>query len=405
MFTITTRRTRGLIVAGVAATAFGLSAVAVADLITITQFVYGTTGVTTSASARMGLGAQVFDTEVTGLTITFTGATADVVPFSMGRAQGFLLSKGSAMLRIDDFTHGTSYSATINPGQMVVGVDVNHGGIGIGSIIDPIYPYGLLVSANLSDPTYDLQHNFSLSFGNAFGISCVGFVNGPPCLNDPPNGPKYPIHTDQGDFWVEAQGVTNASISATVTSAPPCTQNHGHHVVLYDDFGPSMTFDRVGLWCVSGASTPNCGPLTDRWIASPFMPTATGALSSVAVALSVNSGQNGAVLQLVDDNGGVPSTTVLETWTLRHLRPFSAGTFTPESVRSILHPVLSAGTKYWLVAKGVAGTTLDTWSWNNVGVGGALLSLNNGSTWMTPGAGTAGAFKVVGRSSNGRCGN
>lgn len=162
--------------------------------------------------------------------------------------------------------------------------------------------------------------------------------------------------------------------------------------VIFSDYGPNMGISATAGWCVSGASSPDCGPRVPRWVASPFIPTNTSALMEIKLALGYSSGTNGAVINLTNGGNGVPGSTVLESWTATNL---SSSTNNPLlSLKSVVHPTLHAGTEYWLVAMGSAGDTLDFW-WDGATGTGSLESNNSGSSWYTlPGLLTA--FEVLG---------
>src|ERR1035438_10372715 len=72
---------------------------------------------------------------------------------------------------------------------------------------------------------------------------------------------------------------------------------------VYNNFGSNGSFSANG-WCVTGASTLNCGPAVTRYIAAPFTPTVTVNLSSIALALTYSSGTNGAVINLHNSING-----------------------------------------------------------------------------------------------------
>ena len=59
---------------------------------------------------------------------------------------------------------------------------------------------------------------------------------------------------------------------------------------IYSDFGANLSFTTVPSssgWCVSGASTPNCGPSNRRLIAVPFTPAGNFTLTQVRRSPSI----------------------------------------------------------------------------------------------------------------------
>jgi hypothetical protein len=174
---------------------------------------------------------------------------------------------------------------------------------------------------------------------------------------------------------------------------------HAEAAVIYSDFGPSFgsnsSTNGPGS-CVSGNNTPNCGPLTYRWIAAPFTPAGNFDLSQIDLALGFLSGTNGSIVDLVNSSSGLPGTTILESWTMMNIRSTGASTPTPlVTLISTGGVTLNNGTQYWLVAQGLAGDTLDFW-WGSplTSSASSALSLNQGASWSC--CGTSAAFDVLG---------
>ena len=101
------------------------------------------------------------------VTITATGDTSTVQPFSVSGANGFKNTVlGPATVQID-FSGGGSITETLVPGQIYVSVDQTNGGAGFGSVYGPTYPaatYG--GTANYA--AYNLQTNFLASGFSGF---------------------------------------------------------------------------------------------------------------------------------------------------------------------------------------------------------------------------------------------
>lgn len=172
--------------------------------------------------------------------------------------------------------------------------------------------------------------------------------------------------------------------------------------VIYSDYGPGMTFSSTAGWCISGPSTLNCGPFNVRWVASPFTSSGNFILTQVDLALLAFTGTNGAAIELVNDQSGLPGSTVLESWTVSTL---SSGNLTLTSTGGV---TLQNGAQYWLVAMpGSAGDTLDFWRDEPTGLltgtvvcagppnslGNGCIS-NNGTSWFA--VSTLTAFDVQG---------
>lgn len=202
----------------------GLPAASIAMPVTYYESVFNTTA---SAGITMGLGNEVFGiadptstdaVPYTYITMSFTGDTDDTYTYQIGTSMFYRIDNGSATLRIRDVTHDITRDANFDPGEIYVSSDVGRG-IGFGSRIYPIYPYGLLINSNVFPAEgIDLAHDLDYFY---YAISCVGFASGP-CQNFAPNGANFPLHTDQGDFWITGQGITSAAFSVitTPTSVP-----------------------------------------------------------------------------------------------------------------------------------------------------------------------------------------
>jgi uncharacterized protein (TIGR03437 family) len=155
-----------------------------------------------------------------------------------------------------------------------------------------------------------------------------------------------------------------------------------------------LSFSNTGAGaCVTGSATGSCGPMTNRWIASPFTPSGNFILTQVDLALGWSSGTNGAIIDLVNDQNGVPGTSILESWNISSLPSTGPNALTTLTSNGTV--LLTQGTPYWLVAKGAASDTLDFWDGNNLGFTGAASSLDQGASW-TSGASNLSAFDVLG---------
>jgi hypothetical protein len=138
-----------------------------------------------------------------------------------------------------------------------------------------------------------------------------------------------------------------AAVSCLVLT--PCAAD-----TVYSNFGPGQSVDShpTSGWCVSGDTTPFCGPLTDRWIAAPFTSAGTFTLTEIDLALVLNTS------------------------------PFPPPTLSLLSAGGV---ELVSGTQYWLIAEGTTPSSADFWYGSPNGATGTLLSLNDGATWINPG--------------------
>lgn len=167
---------------------------------------------------------------------------------------------------------------------------------------------------------------------------------------------------------------------------------------VFSNFELNYGIGRSAGWCVTGNTNKDCGPQTDRWVASPFTPNGTFTLTQVDLALGNSSGTNSALVELVNSVSGVPGTSVLESWSVAGL-PSSFSSSTPLlTLTSTGGVTLDSGTQYWLVAKASAADTLDFWYGNVDGLSVSYESLNDGAIWFALSniPGTMTAFDVLG---------
>jgi uncharacterized protein (TIGR03437 family) len=227
------------------------------------------------------------------------------------------------------------------------------------------------------------------------GETVVMYVNG---LEPSPSGVLITAPVSDNNPVTVTIGGLNASLSYAglveaglfqINAVVPAGAGNTNLVIFSDlnaaDYGSGL--------CISGAGTSQCGPMTNRWLASPFTPSGSVLLTQIQLALGWISGANGAVIDLADDQSGAPGTTVLQSWNVPQLPP--AGPTALVTLAPVDRVTLARGTKYWLVVKGAAGDTLDSWSGNSSGLTGTLLSLDQGASWNN-GVLNLRAFDVLG---------
>jgi hypothetical protein len=162
--------------------------------------------------------------------------------------------------------------------------------------------------------------------------------------------------------------------------------------IIYNNFGPSGSYETDLAWTVSG-TTSAFGAVTS---AMEFTASLTAAVAEVDLAVGLSSGTNSVVVSLMTDNGGTPGL-LLESYSFVN----QMGTFTDNNPPlvgiSVTHPLLMAGTNYWLVvAPGATDTNAD-WNQTTQDVRGTLAqSTDGGATWSSFGSEPLGAFEVFG---------
>ncbi|HJP93007.1 MAG TPA: PEP-CTERM sorting domain-containing protein [Pyrinomonadaceae bacterium] len=160
--------------------------------------------------------------------------------------------------------------------------------------------------------------------------------------------------------------------------------------VVFSNFGPGMTFNELQGFAITGSNL-----LGGAIPALAFTPSGTFTFSSAQLAMNLVTGPNDFQVLLMTSSGGLPGN-IIETITLTDAVPM----FPPQIVvaNSALHPVLTAGTQYWLVAFAPEPSTFGIWN----------LSLNDFSTpqargfvsptgpWIVPNTLIKPAFQING---------
>jgi hypothetical protein len=111
-------------------------------------------------------------------------------------------------------------------------------------------------------------------------------------------------------------------------------------VVAFDSFGPGNTYNTATAWGITGSSTAGGYRGQAEW----FIPSVSGNLSSINLAVFRQSGSGRINYFITQDNGSGGPGTGLENYS----NVLSTGFLT---LNSSLSPLLQAGTKYWLCAE------------------------------------------------------
>lgn len=123
--------------------------------------------------------------------------------------------------------------------------------------------------------------------------------------------------------------------------------------VVFSNFGPGMTFNQNQGFAVTGSNL--FGGVIP---AHAFIPSQTFTFSSAQLAMTLIDGPNHFQVLLMTSSGGLPGN-IIETITLTDVVSTFPGIVTANSA---LHPVLTSGTQYWLVAFGPEPNTFGTWN-------------------------------------------
>ena len=181
-------------------------------------------------------------------------------------------------------------------------------------------------------------------------------------------------------------------VLALATTALLAPTAHAATDTLYTNFNAG-SYDTVQSYILAG---PNAGETVAY--AAQFTPTVTGTASVVTLALSYIGTVGSTIMNvslLTDTGSNTPSGTVLFSAS----GPIDAqGIYTFSSAAS---PVLTAGTKYWLLANPGTGGN-DRWFYNNVVTTGLVATtIDGGATYNPSSTVTLPAFSIRGLAGGG----
>ncbi len=158
--------------------------------------------------------------------------------------------------------------------------------------------------------------------------------------------------------------------------------------VVYSNFG-----DNFGYSSGTGLIFTNDGQ-TYASLAVGFVPVSSYSFDSIELVISDLIPNYGAdvTVSLFADNGGAPGAA-LESFTVNG--PLASfGSVAPVlTINSLLHPVLQAGSQYWVGLNGPAGG-LAVWNQNSIGAPG--FSASDGAGSWTPSTDYQGVLEVDG---------
>jgi hypothetical protein len=179
--------------------------------------------------------------------------------------------------------------------------------------------------------------------------------------------------------------VSGIAVSLLLTAAPA-----GADSIVFSNLGPGGTYDAGLGYSVSGPTSQAEEATT---IGQPFVPLANYRFDAIDIALNWVLDTNAGTVSLASDASGLPGA-VLESFTFTD-RPRFSTTSTDLAVgMSTVHPLLRAGTPYWIVAS-ADGDAFMSWDTNNTGQLGTTIQINGGTWTPRPDLASA-AFRVRG---------
>jgi hypothetical protein len=165
-----------------------------------------------------------------------------------------------------------------------------------------------------------------------------------------------------------------------------------HADIMFSNFGAGYTYNTAVGNVVGNGFDGN-----DYAEADTFTPGVTATFTSLEIALScVFTCTDNFTVALTTNSGDAPSTA-LESFTVAGS---SLGTFgannPPIVLNSVLNPVLTAGTQYWIAVSSDLNNSIE-WNVNSTGdASDQAISTDSGATWFSPSGQTPGAYEVDG---------
>jgi hypothetical protein len=163
-------------------------------------------------------------------------------------------------------------------------------------------------------------------------------------------------------------------------------------VVLFSNFGAGFGYNISVGDLVGNAFDGN-----DYAQGSTFTPTISATFSSLDIALSCTFGCPDPFTVSLDANSaGAPGST-LESFTVPGVSLGLLGTNNaPLVLDSVLHPLLTAGTQYWVTAASDLSNSIG-WNLNSTGDSSTeAISTDDGINWFPTSGLTPGAYQVNG---------
>jgi hypothetical protein len=143
--------------------------------------------------------------------------------------------------------------------------------------------------------------------------------------------------------------------------------------VVYSSFGPGDSYDATVGWAVFGADSV-FGYQLDMGF--QFQSGSTAALTRIDAAFRLHDGTGAVDFSLYADDGSGHLGSLIETFS--NVGPFDDAP-TIVSAFSTLHPILTSGQMYWLVASTVDDGSNISWNFNDLSTTGNALGRRDGA--------------------------
>lgn len=157
--------------------------------------------------------------------------------------------------------------------------------------------------------------------------------------------------------------------------------------VIVNTFGPGDAYDCCSGWTIGY-------PGSAYVQGDAFTPAGNVTLGMIELAVSLVSGSNELDVWLMSDAGGQPNATI-ESFHFSGAMGVFGNLNPPLSANSALHPVLTGGTQYWLIASAPEANTWAAWNYNSIGaLGLRALRWDTQPSWSVYQDSTLAAFRI-----------
>ncbi len=162
----------------------------------------------------------------------------------------------------------------------------------------------------------------------------------------------------------------------------------------FSNFGSGFSYDTTEGNTVGNDGQNDGVPFAEG---DTFSPSFTGPLVSLQIALSCAFAcPNNFTVSLNNDNGGQPGTAIESFMYAGTTLGTLGNNNTPVVLTSVLQPVLTGGTAYWVEVQ-PDSSNADSIAWNLNLTGDSsseAISTDGGATWFAPSGQTPGAYEV-----------
>lgn len=195
--------------------------------------------------------------------------------------------------------------------------------------------------------------------------------------------------TQTADGQITTASETNAIQPVRLPAVSPGLK------VFYSSFNadPNSAYNAASGWTVVAEAA---SPFGQQHVAMAFVPSVSGVVKTINVAVGLMGGTNGVTVSLNSDAQGVPGA-VLHKADVTGLPQFGTCCVT-SSISAKKGVRLSAGTQYWVLVKTGKKTADTSAAWNHSTAGFVgTVAFDKGSGWQVRSDSVSAAFSVLGK--------